>query len=317
MVGLPRSTYYRLSRGYRHYVPVPAPIPHRERQQPAALSSQERAEIIAVLTAEEYADHSVVQTYWSAFDGGKVSCSQRTFYRVAKAQNLVGDRRRTRPHGSSSRRPPAVAATQVADLWSWDITELRGPGNRDKYYLYLIIDVFSRYPIAWCIEYHQSKERAVELFTEAIGVHGAPKVVHSDNGSAMRSEVLVEALVAAGVVTSFSRPRVSDDNPFSESLSKTIKYDLDCPDRFDNLEHARHWTKGFLHRYATVHIHSGLGRHTPASVHFGTAAEVREHRQQALDHYWERHPERFRARPTAPKLPQPTGINTHLLSQPG
>lgn len=317
LVGLPRSTYYRLHRGYRHYQPVPAPVPHLQRRQPAALSDRERAAIIDVLTSEEYADHSVVQTYWSAFDAGQVVCSERTFYRVAGAEGLVGDRRRTRPHGARSRRAPAVAATQVGDLWSWDVTELRGPGIRDKYYLYLIIDVFSRYPVSWCIEYHQTKERAVALFADAIAAHGVPKVIHSDNGSIMRSEVLVEALVTAGAVTSYSRPRVSDDNPFSESLFKTIKYAIDCPDRFDDIDHARHWTGGFLHRYATEHRHSGLGRHTPASVHYGTAAQIRDHRQKALDAYWEQHPERFRRRPTAPKLPEPTGINTHLLSQPG
>lgn len=316
-VGLPRSTYYRLSRRYQHYRPVVEAVPHRERRQPAALSTAERAGIIAVLTAEEYADQSVVQTYWSAFDAGKVSCSQRTFYRVAKSHRLVGDRRRTKAYGSRSRRTPAVAATQVGDLWSWDITELRGPGKRDKYYLYLVIDVFSRYPVAWCIDYQESKERAVELFTEAIGNHGVPKVVHADNGSTMRSQLLIDALEGNGVVTSYSRPRVSDDNPFSESLFKTVKYDLSCPDRFDSIDHARQWTESFMHRYATEHRHSGLGRHTPASVHYGTAAEVRQHRQQALDAYWKQHPERFRGRPHAPELPQPTGINTHLLSQAG
>lgn len=317
LVGLPRSTYYRRHRGYQHYQPVSEPTPHLERPQPAALSPIERAAIIEVLTAEEFADLSVVQTYWSAFDTGKVVCSQRTFYRVAKTEGLVGDRRRTRPHGSRSRRAPAAIATRVGDLWSWDVTELRGPGGRDKYYLYLIIDVFSRYPVGWCIEYHQSKERAVALFADAITAHGVPKVIHSDNGSMMRSEVLVEALVTAGAVLSFSRPRVSDDNPFSESLFKTIKYAIDCPDRFDDIGHARHWTGGFLHGYATEHRHSGLSRHTPASVHYGTADQIREHRQQALDDYWTRHPERFRRRPTAPEPPQQTGINTHLLSQPG
>jgi putative transposase len=317
LVGLPRSTYYRLHRGYRHYRPVAAVMPHAERRQPAALSPAEMASIIAVLTADNYADLSVVQAYWLAFDAGQVCCSQRTFYRVAKAHRLVGDRRRTRPHGSRSRRAPAVAATQVGDLWSWDVTELRGPGSRDRYYLYLIIDVFSRYPVGWCIEYQESKERAVALFADAIAVHGAPKVIHSDNGSIMRSELLVTALVTAGTVTSYSRPRVSDDNPFSESLFKTIKYAIDCPDRFDGIDHARRWTDDFLHGYASKHRHSGLGRHTPASVHFGTAEQIHRRRQETLDLYWEQHPERFRRRPTAPELPQQTGINTHLLSQTG
>lgn len=317
LVGLPRSTYYRISRGYQHYRPVAEPIPHRERRQPAALGLDERAGILTALSAPEYEDKSVVQTYWLAFDAGELACSQRTFYRVANTHRLVGDRRRTRSHGSSSSRTPAVAAGKVGDLWSWDITELRGPTNNDRYYLYLIIDVFSRYPVGWCIETYISKKRAVKLFTAAISTHGTPKVVHSDNGSSMRSQELIDTLHGTGVVTSYSRPRVSDDNPFSESLFKTIKYDPSCPDRFESIDHARDWTSDFLHLYATEHRHSGLGRHTPASVFTGTAHQIRQRRQHALDKYYAQHPERFRRRPTAPEPPQPTGINTHLLSQTG
>lgn len=316
-IGLARSTYYRRSRGYQHYRPVEDPLPQKQRRQPAALSPDEQDAIVEVLTADEYAEKSVVQTYWRAFDAGRVSCSERTFYRVAAAHRLVGDRRRTRKTGAQSRRTPAVAATRVGELWSWDITELRGPGRLDRYYLYLVIDVFSRYPVGWCIEFAESKERAVTLFTDAITAHGVPAVVHADNGASMRSHLLVDALTEAGAVTSYSRPRVSDDNPFSESLFKTIKYDLDCPERFESIEHARDWTTGFLHRYATEHRHSGLGHHTPASVHDGTAAQIRQRRQRTLDAYWKQHPERFRRRPTAPEHPQSTGINTHLLSQAG
>jgi putative transposase len=316
-VGLARSTYYRRSRGYRHYTPVSAPLPQDERHQPAALNASERALVIEALTGEKYADKSVVQTYWRAFDAGEVLCSQRTFYRIAKAQHLVGDLRRTRSHGFSSRNTPAIAAHGVGELWSWDITELRGPGRFDRYYLYLAIDVFSRYPVAWCIEYTESKERAVSMFTDAITAHGAPQVLHSDNGAVMRSQDLVATLTTTGALMSYSRPRVSDDNPFSESLFKTIKYDPACPDRFDSIEHARQWTQDFLHGYATEHRHSGLGRHTPASVHDGTATQIRQHRQDILDQYWAQHPERFRQRPTAPQHPHETGINTRLLSQAG
>lgn len=317
LLGVPRPTYYRISHGYQHYRPVAEPIPRRERPQPAALDEDERAGILAVLSRPEYENKSVVQTYWLAFDAGDLACSQRTFYRVANTHRLVGDRRRTRIQGSSSPRTPAVAADKAGDLWSWDITELSGPSNKDRYYLYLIIDVFSRYPVGWCIETTISKKRAVTLFTVAINTHGAPKVVHSDNGSSMRSKDLIDALQRKGVVTSYSRPRVSDDNPFSESLFKTIKYDPSCPDRFDDIEHARRWTGDFLDLYATEHRHSGLGRHTPASVFHGTAARIQAQRQRALNAYYAQHPERFRRAPTAPELPQPTGINTHLLSQTG
>lgn len=316
LVGLPRSTYYRLSRGYRHYQPVTEPMPQTQRSQPAALSSAERAAIVEVLGCEEYADDSVVQAYWRAFDAGKVTCSQRTFYRVAKAHRLVGDRRRTRSHPAASRRTPAVAATEVGELWSWDVTELRGPGA-ERYYLYLIIDVFSRYPVGWCIERAQTTDKALTLFAGAVTRHGVPRTVHADNGSIQRAAQLVDALQEKGILTSYSRPRVSDDNPFSESLFKTIKYDPACPERFEDIDHARSWTEAFLHRYATEHRHSALGRHTPAAVHDGTAEEHRARRQHQLDEYYKQHPQRFRRRPTAPELPKPTGINTHLLSQAG
>lgn len=317
LVGLARSTFYRLDRGYRHYRPVAEPIAQQQRHQPAALTRAERAHILEVLTREEYTDLSVVQTYWRAFDAGLVACSQRTFYRVAGAAGLVGDRRAVRSGVGSRRTKPVVPADAPGDLWSWDVTELRGPRTQDRYQLYLVIDVFSRYPVAWRIEYTQDQQLAVAMFTSAIGIHGAPAVVHADNGGPMRSRALIDALEANRVVTSYSRPRVSDDNPFSESLFKTIKYDLNCPQRFDSIDHAREWTREFLHNYATEHRHSGLGHHTPAAAFTGTAADTHTQRQATLDRYWREHPERFRQRPTPPKPPQPTGINTPKLSQTG
>lgn len=317
LLGVARSTYYRLSRGYHHYRPVTAPIAAVERRQPAALSAAEREQVVAVLGEDDSIDLSVLQTYWRAFDSGKVHCSQRTFYRIAAAAHLVGDRRRRRGAGTPavSRRRPVVAAR--GDLWSWDATALRGPGRDDWYKLLLVIDVFSRYPVAWRIDYHEDSARAVQMFAEAFDRHGAPRVLHADNGAVMRSQVLLAAVAEAGTRSSFSRPRVSDDNPFSESLFKTIKYDLACPGRFDDIEHARRWTAGFLDRYAHEHRHSGLGFHTPASVFDGTAVEHRRRRQQRLDAIWTEHPERFHRRPAAPRLPVVTGINIEYLSQTG
>lgn len=313
LVGVPRSTYYRLTRHYRHYRPVTDPIPQKDRRQPAALTCAERAVIVTVLESDEYAELSVVQTYWRAFDAGEVGCSERTFYRVATEQNMVGDRRR-RKHGGGSipRRTPIVPCERVGQLWSWDVTELRGPRLQDRYKLYLVIDVFSRYPVAWRIEYTENTDLAVDMFAGAIAEHGTPAVVHADNGAIMRAHTLVDTLEGNGVLTSYARPRVSDDNPFSESLFKTLKYDLTCPALFESIDHARDWTTQFLHRYATEHRHSGLGRHTPAAIHTGTATLVQQRRQQALDHYWSTHPQRFRNKPTAPALPGPTGINTNL-----
>jgi transposase InsO family protein len=328
LVGLPRSTYYRLSRGYRHYQPVTTPLPQAARFQPAALTVAERDQIVAVLTQVDSlsgldeeeavaADLSAQQVYWRAFDAGLLSCSQRTFYRVAARRQLIGDRRRGGHgrRGSRGRRPPAAAATRPNQLWSWDATELTGPG-RERYKLMLILDVYSRFPTGWRIEYGEAIPHALALFTTAITRHGVPSVVHADNGSVMRSHDLVSQLHDHGIVTSYSRPRVSDDNPFSESMFKTIKYDLSCPDRFDSIDHARAWTAAFLARYATEHHHSGLGHYTPAAVYQGTVDADRARRQAQLDHYWQCHPERFRKQPQAPTITT-TGINAHLLSQEG
>ena len=314
LVGLPRSTFYRVTRGYTHYVPVDRPVPCRDRRQPAALSPAERQNIVEVLTSPQYADLSVGQTYWRALDAGRVGCSASTFYRVAGDHRLVGDRRATRVRsggGVISRRTPIAYAGKVGDLWSWDITELRGPHN-DRYKLYLVIDVFSRAPVAWRVEYTEHTPKVVDMFTRAFTDHHIPGCLHADNGASMRASALLDTLQDAGVLPSYSRPRVSDDNPFSESLFKTIKYDLAMPEHFDNIEHARAWTQNFLHRYTTEHRHSGIGHHTPGSVLDGTAHLVQQQRQQTLNDYYAQHPERFTRPPLAPALPQPTGINTKL-----
>jgi transposase InsO family protein len=311
LTGLPRATFYRLDRGYRHYRPVPEPLPQARRRQPAALTPGERAEILAVLESDEYADLSVVQTYWRAFDAGAVACSARTFYRVAGAAGLVGDRRATRSATAAGRprRKPIVHADKPGDLWSWDATELRGPRDQDRYALYLILDVFSRYTTGWRIEYAQDRDLAVEMFAAAFDLHGPPRALHADNGGPMRSHAMLDTLQGRGVLASFSRPRVSDDNPFSESLFKTVKYDLQCPERFDGIDHARQWTEQFLQRYNAEHRHSGIGYYTPADAYAGTVEQTRRRRQEALDDYYDKHPERFRARPAAPEPPEPTGIN--------
>lgn len=314
LVGIARSTFYRIDRGYQHYTPVAEPIPQSQRHQPAALTAQERTQVVEVLGEEAMIDKSVMQVYWTSFDAQKITCSQRTFYRIAHTVNAVGDLRRGRHGGPSTARPkPTPMATKPGDLWTWDITILHGPG-RHWYRLYLAIDVFSRYPVAWRIERDETANKATQMFLDAFDTHGAPAMLHADNGAAMRSNELAAALAAAETTRSFSRPRVSNDNPFSESLFKTIKYDVDKPERFESIEHARTWTADILRRYASEHHHSGLGNYTPEQVFTGTAAEVQRARQATLDRIAALHPERFSAPPKAPALPTTTGIN---LSQTG
>ena len=311
LTGLARSTYYRIERGYRHYKPVQDPVPHTQRFQPAALTATEEEVIVEILNREEYADLSVQQTYWRAFDKREIGCSPRTFYRIAARYGTVGDRRRGHHSspGNHSRSKPIIHASGPGQLWSWDITDLHGPTNDDRYKLYLAIDVFSRHPVCWRIEYTENKPAAIDMFTTAIAEHGPPTVLHSDNGAVMRSHKLISALEEQGVINSRSRPRVSNDNPFSESLFKTIKYDLSCPDRFDSIDHARAWTQQFLHAYATEHRHSGLNYYTPEQVHIGTADSVYQQRLEHRMNYYNQHPERFRKQPTPQAPPTSAGIN--------
>jgi putative transposase len=317
LLGIARATYYRIDRAYRHYLPVPDPIPHAERVQPAALTLAERNQVVAALTDERYADLSVTQLFWHATDEGRMPCSERTCYRIAAEEGLVGDRRRRRRAAMNApRRRPVVQTDRPGQAWCWDVTDLPGRGGR-KYKLYLVIDVFSRYPVAHRVEPAEDRHLAAEMFAKAFTRHGTPQVLHSDNGPIMRSRDLRQALHTAAVATSYSRPYISDDNPFSEALFKTLKYDLACPEVFDDIDHARTWTTEFLHRYATEHRHHGLARHTPASVFDGTAHHRHTHRQHQLDERYRAHPERFRQPPQAPELPTTVGINNKHLSQTG
>lgn len=318
LVGVARATYYRIHRKYRHYTPVLDPIPQSERAQPAALTQAEREQVVAALTDERYADLSVTQLFWRAVDEGRMPCSERTCYRIAAEEGLVGDRRRRRRGSTAggSRTRPIVHTQHPGAAWCWDVTELRGPG-RHRFKLYLVLDVFSRFPVAHRVEYYEDRHLAVEMFAKAFTRHGPPQVLHSDNGSVMRSHDLRDELADAEVIPSFSRPYVSDDNPFSEALFKTLKYDLACPEVFDDIDHARTWTAQFLDRYATEHRHHGLARHTPASVFEGTAHRRHTRRQQQLDERYRAHPERFRKPPRAPELPTTVGINNKHLSQTG
>lgn len=307
VVGVPRSTFY-----HRRQRP---PLTERTSSfsrahavQPNALSAAETEQVLAVLTDENLANKSVCQAYWDGFDAGRVPCSQRTFYRIADAHGMVGDRRNCRARGTGSgRAKPVAAATRVNQLWSWDISELRGPG-RCKYHLFLAIDVYSRYPVAWRIEQHAHSPYAVQMFTDAFARHGMPQVLHADNGSQMRCDDMAE-LLNDTVTASHSRPYVSNDNPFSEALFKTIKYDLEMPEKFDSIEHARAWMTMFLDRYTREHRHVGLNRHTPHDVFTGTAHTVRAARQARLDQLHAANPGRYARPPKAPPPPAATGIN--------
>ena len=280
--------------------------------QPTRLTPREQRSILKVLTREEWAEESVAQVYWTAFDLGMLTMSLRTFYRYAADSGLVGDRRRRRQRRRSrEKHGPIPVASRPGEVWSWDVTELRGPGNQ-RFRLYLVIDVYSRYPVAWRIEYREDRRLAVDMFATAFAQFGVPERIHSDNGGIMRSEVLIAALEAHEITRTYSRPRVSDDNPFSESLFRTVKYDLSCPEHFDSIQHAQEWTSEFLQHYATARRHSRMGWYTPHDLLHGTAIDVQAARQATLDRQYDANPGRFRNRPKAPTIPTLVGIKkTH------
>ena len=302
LLGRPRGSHYRAK----------APKPAREtRARPApanALTDAERAQVLAVLTSERFVDKSVAQAWAILLDEGTYLCSMSTMHRILRANDAAGERRAQAAHPAKTK--PELVATRAGQVWSWDITKLRGPARGVYYDLYVVLDIFSRFVVAWTIAACEDGEIAKSMLEQAMGVHGIPEAVHADRGTSMTSKPVAQLLVDLGVARSHSRPHVSNDNPYSEAAFKTLKYAPVFPDRFGSLPDARAFCEGFFSYYNHEHRHAGIGLHTPASVHYGTATEVRAQRQQTLDAAYAANPERFtRRRPQAPKLPTAAWIN--------
>lgn len=303
LVGRSRATHHRQAH------PKPRPLgPYPKACHPAELSPGERAEVLGVLTSDEYANLSVAQVWARELDAGRYYCSQRTMHRILAAQDMNGERRRQATH--PPRIIPELVATAPNSVWSWDITKMRGPAKGIWYHAYVIIDIFSRYVVAWRIEAIEDGQLAADLVGEAIAEQGrAPGYLHADGGAAMTSKPLASLLVDLDVRRSHNRPRTSNDNPYSESQFKTMKYTPDYPERFASIGEARAWMNSFIYWYNYEHRHSGIGLHTPASVHNGTAEGIRDKRQIVLDAVYVKHPQRFTRRPRPPRLPQKATIN--------
>jgi transposase InsO family protein len=283
---------------------VRAPSPRR-------LSDVERQTVLDVLHSEEFVDQPPPEVYARLLSRGVYLASIRTLYRVLAAFGESGERRAQR--GPMKHVKPTLTATAPNQIWTWDITKLRGPLPGVFYCLYVILDLFSRMTVGWLLAERESAELAEHLFSETVERHGAPPgslTVHADRGSAMRSEGLAQLLGSLGVVRSFSRPHVSDDNAFSESQFKTLKYQPDYPDNFQSLTHARAWCQEFFSWYNDHHQHSGLALFTPAEVFFGRVEEVATRRQVALDAAYAAHPERFpNGAPVVHRPPASVAIN--------
>jgi putative transposase len=296
--------------------PERTPIPQAERAQPHSLSASEREAILAALNTAGYADLSVCQAFYRHWDAGHYLASKSSWYRVARAAGQVGDRRRQAT--GSPKKIPELVATGPSQVWSWDITKLKGPCRGQYFHLYVITDIYSRKVVGWRVEAHEAGELAEELIERAVAGNGKrPSYLHSDNGAAMVSQPVSVLLEKLGVAKSFNRPHVSNDNPYSEALFKTAKYDVTFPGSFDTLDEAQAWCEWFFHEYNTNHRHSGIGWHTPNNVHHGRTSAISRIRRQASDKVWRAHPGRFPHRPKPPTLPDRVCINDpHKKPQP-
>jgi transposase InsO family protein len=272
------------------------------------LSPTERAQVLDLLASPTYADLSIPQVWARELDDGRYWCSISTMYRIARAAGQVCERRRLATHPARIR--PQLVARGPNEVWSWDITALKGPAKGVWYKCYVILDIYSRYITGWLVAAGEDAVVAKDFLADAISRNQAePHTIHADRGGAMVSQPVSELLVNLGVLRSHSRPRTSNDNPYSEAQFKTMKYVPDFPARFGSLADARTFCDGFFTAYNHEHRHSGIGLHTPASVHYDTARHVHALRQTTLDQAYAAHPDRFARRPRPPRLPDVAWIN--------
>jgi putative transposase len=291
------------------------PAPRRTRPRPAptrALTDIERERVLDVLHSERFVDCSPAQVWATLLDEGRYLASERTFYRLLAAQHGgVRERRDQRTHPGYSK--PELLAEHPNEVWSWDISKLKGPAKWTYYYLYVILDVFSRYAVGWTVAHRESAQLAKALIAQAAEqqqITQGQLTVHADRGSSMTSKPVAFLLADLGVTRSHNRPYTSTDNPYSEAHFKTLKYRPEFPRRFENIEGARAFCRTFFDWYNHQHRHSGIGLMTPAAVHYGRAQELHVDRQRVLSAAYAATPERFvRRPPRPPALPTAAWIN--------
>lgn len=306
-IGIPRSSYYRLLKPPTTggILSTWRPRSHR------ALSSDEVQQVVDVLYEIRFLDKSPAQVYAALLDEGRYLCSISTMYRILRSRGEVTERRRVRKHPTYER--PELLATGPNQVWSWDITKLRGPVKWTYYYLYVIIDIYSRYVVGWLVAPRESAEVAKHLISQTCArekVEHSDLIIHSDRGTSMTSKTVAMLLADLGITKSLNRPHVSNDNPFSESQFKTLKYHPMFPGRFGSQEDARSFCRHFFDWYNNEHYHSGIALMTPTVVHYGRARACRNKRQRTLNSAFERNPERFvKGWPHTMVLPPAVWIN--------
>lgn len=306
-LGRSRATYYRRHR----QSPAPARRSRKRSPQPRALSTAERAQVLGVLHDERFVDQAPASVYANLLDEGRYLCSVPTMYRLLRAEGEVRERRRQATHPATVK--PELVAFGPNQVWSWDITKLLGPARWTYFYLYVIIDIFSRYVPGWLLAHRESAELAERLLGETVrkqNIANHRLTIHADRGTSMASKPVALLLADLGVTKSHSRPHCSNDNPYSEAQFKTLKYRPEFPERFGSIEDGRAFCQRFFHWYNHEHHHSGIGFHTPADIHFGRAPLVQLDRARVLEAAYAAHPERFvRRLPLPPPLPGPAWIN--------
>jgi putative transposase len=310
-LGVPRATLYRRRPGPGAVQSAVASAPIPRPKPPRSLSEPERQQVLDVLHSEPFADKAPAEVYAALLDRGQYLCSIRTMYRILDDEHEVRERRDQLRHPTYQR--PQLVATAPNQVWSWDITKLLGPAKWTYFHLYVILDIFSRYVVGWMLARRESEHLAQRLIRETVVKEGIVRdqlTIHSDRGPSMRSQTVAQLLATLGITKSHSRPHVSDDNPFSESQFKTLKYRPQFPDRFASIEHGLDFCSKFFHWQNHEHHHWGLGLLTPATVHHGLADAVLAARQVVLTAAHTAHPERFVRQPPRPlALPGEVWIN--------
>jgi len=302
---------------YRARQPQAPVAPGRVPESVRALSSTERDQVRDTLNSERFADQSPREVYATLLDEGTYLCSPSTMYRVLAEHAEVRERRNQLQHPVYTK--PELLATQPNQVWSWDITKLLGPTKWTYYYLYVMLDIFSRYVVGWLLAERETSALAELLIREACAkqqIQAAQLTIHADRGGPMIAKPVALLMSDLGVTKSHSRPHVSNDNPFSEAQFKTLKYRPDYPERFGSLPDARTWAQAFFPWYNDEHHHSGLGYMTPKAIHYGEAMQLWVKRQAALELACAAHPERFvKGAPVPPALPTTVWINPPKLAE--
>ena len=287
--------------------------PRRRRPRPArALNDEERKEVLDVLCSERFVDKAPVTVHANLLDeDGRYLCHPRTMYRILDAEKAVRERRKQAVHPKYKK--PELLATAPNQVWTWDVTWLRGPTKYTYYPLYVMIDLFSRYNPGWLLAHEESGDLAAKLIRETCerqGIDPGTLILHADRGPVPRGKTVKQLLIDLDVTSSSSRPRVSNDNPFSEAEFRTMKYGPQYPERFENYEHGRDFCCEFFPWYNEKHPHSGLAYFTPSDVHHGRVPEKLARRQAIMNQSFERTPERFPGgAPIVPVPPKAVWIN--------